>query len=42
MILPTQNASPLSVEALVRYLILCAAYRKKRGGIKDPDGEFLE
>ena len=37
-----QSASPLSANALVRYLILLAACQKKRDTAEDPNGEFLE
>ena len=37
-----KDASPLFATALVRYLLLCTAQRKKCGKTEDPDGEFLE
>ena len=42
MMLQAKGTSPLCAGSLVRYLILCAACRKRCNGIKDPDGEFLE
>ena len=37
-----QSASPLSPQALIRYLLLSAATKKSDGVSEDPDGEILE